>query len=42
VKQENIELSGICTSCHTDEFYSERKLGRPTGRFGALLSLRRR
>jgi len=36
----NIELSGICTSCDSDEFYSERKLGRPTGRFGAFLSLR--
>ncbi|MCJ7822480.1 MAG: peptidoglycan editing factor PgeF [Armatimonadetes bacterium] len=42
VKQENIELSGVCTSCHADEFYSERKLGRPTGRFGAFLSLRER
>jgi YfiH family protein len=42
VKQENTELSGICTSCHADEFYSERKLGRPTGRFGAFLSLRER
>lgn len=42
VKQESIELSGACTSCHADEFYSERKLGRPTGRFGAFLSLRER
>jgi YfiH family protein len=40
LRPENIELSGICTSCHSDEFYSERKLGRPTGRFGAFLSLR--
>ncbi len=36
----NIELSRICTACRSDEVYSERKLGRPTGRFGLFLSLR--
>lgn len=40
VKPDNIELSRICTACHSDEFYSERRLGRPTGRFAALISLR--
>jgi YfiH family protein len=37
---ENIECSGICNYCNTDEFYSDLKLGRPTGRFGAFASLR--
>jgi YfiH family protein len=41
VSVENIEPSGICTSCDSEEFYSDRKLGRPTGRFGAFISLRR-
>jgi len=34
-----IELSGICTACHADEFFSERRLGRPTGRFAAFVAL---
>ena len=38
--EENIELSGICTACHADEFFSERRLGRPTGRFAAFVALR--
>ncbi|MHB9026527.1 MAG: peptidoglycan editing factor PgeF [Armatimonadota bacterium] len=37
---EHIELSGICASCRAEEFFSERKLGRPTGRFSAYLCLR--
>ena len=37
---ENIECAGICNSCQSDEFYSDLKLGRPTGRFGAFASLR--
>ncbi len=40
VPDENIEPSGICTSCRSGEFYSERRLGRPTGRFGLFASLR--
>lgn len=39
VRAEHIELSGICTACRSHEFYSERKLGRPTGRFAALVTL---
>jgi YfiH family protein len=35
----NIEVAGICTSCRSEEFFSERRLGRPTGRFGAFLAL---
>ncbi|UCC68356.1 MAG: peptidoglycan editing factor PgeF [Armatimonadota bacterium] len=41
VLAKNIEPSGVCTSCDSAEFYSDRKLGRPTGRFGAFISLRR-
>lgn len=40
VRDEHIEASGICTSCRAEEFFSERKLGRPTGRLGALIALR--
>jgi YfiH family protein len=40
VSGDRIELSGICTSCNHDEFFSERKLGKPTGRFAALIALR--
>jgi hypothetical protein len=35
----NIEPSGVCTACTSEDFYSERRLGRPTGRFGICLSL---
>jgi copper oxidase (laccase) domain-containing protein len=35
-----IALAGIWAACHADEFYSERRLGRPTGRFGAFVGLR--
>jgi len=37
VPQANIALSGMCTACHTDEFYSYRAEGGRTGRFGALI-----
>lgn len=39
IKDENIELSNICTRCHTDEFFSYRGEGT-TGRFGAVIGLR--
>ena len=35
-----IESSGMCTCCHSDEFYSHRGEGGHTGRFGALIGLR--
>ncbi len=38
VKNENIAIAGICTSCHTDEFYSYRK-EKVTGRFGSVIGL---
>ena len=37
VKQ--IVMSGICTACHTDEWYSHRAENGLTGRFGALVML---
>lgn len=36
---EQIEVSGICTASHTDEFFSHRAEKGQTGRFGALLVL---
>lgn len=34
-----IELSGICTACHTEDWFSHRAEKGRTGRFGALISL---
>ena len=34
-----VELSGLCTACHVDEFFSHRKEGGRTGRLGALIGL---
>jgi polyphenol oxidase len=39
VREGNMEIAGICTSCHTDEFYSYRK-EKVTGRFGTVIGLR--
>lgn len=36
---ENIEVSGLCTACHTEEFFSHRAEGGRTGRFAALMTL---
>ncbi len=36
-----IEASGICTACHTDEWFSHRAEGGRTGRFGVLVMLDR-
>lgn len=40
VKSENITTAGLCTFDHTDQFYSARKEGFQTGRFGAFIMLR--
>ena len=42
VRAENIEVSGICTSCHNDIFYSYRARGDnpETGRFMNLIMLK--
>ena len=37
---EQIEDSGLCTACHTDEFFSHRAAGGHTGRFAVLVGLR--
>jgi YfiH family protein len=34
-----IEISEICTACHTDDWFSHRAEKGRTGRFGALISL---
>ncbi len=35
-----IEVAGICTASHTNEFYSHRAENGHTGRFGAVVALR--
>jgi len=40
VPAAQIESADLCTSCHAEEFFSERRLGRPTGRLGAVVCLR--
>jgi YfiH family protein len=37
---EQIEVAGICTLCHSDDFFSHRATGGLTGRFGGLIGLR--
>ena len=39
VRPDRIELSGICTRCHADEFFSHRASGGRTGRFALVLGL---
>jgi YfiH family protein len=38
LRKKNIEISGICTRCRTDLFYSYRGEGK-TGRFGTVVML---
>lgn len=40
VKEENIEVAGLCTFENPDLFFSERREG-PVGRFGAIIWIRR-
>lgn len=35
-----IEISGLCTACHPDDWYSHRAEKGKTGRFGALVALK--
>ncbi|MDY7039384.1 MAG: peptidoglycan editing factor PgeF [Chloroflexota bacterium] len=37
---ERVEVSGLCTACRTDEFYSHRAESGRTGRFGVVVGLR--
>jgi hypothetical protein len=34
-----IEVAGLCTACHTDDWYSHRAEKGQTGRFGAIIAL---
>jgi hypothetical protein len=36
---EQIELSGLCTACHLEDWYSHRAERGRTGRFGAIIAL---
>ncbi len=36
---ERIEMAGICTACHLDDWYSHRAERGNTGRFGAYIAL---
>lgn len=38
----HIEIAGICTACHVEDWYSHRAEKGSTGRFGAMLALRDR
>ncbi len=37
--EAGIECAALCTACRLDLFYSHRREGTPTGRFGALVAL---
>lgn len=37
---EQVEVAGLCTACHTDDWFSHRAEKGRTGRFGALIALR--
>jgi copper oxidase (laccase) domain-containing protein len=39
VPAAQVELSGACTRCQPDTFFSHRALGYPAGRFGAAIGL---
>jgi YfiH family protein len=40
VPAQHIEVAGICTQCHADEYFSHRANGgQPAGRFAALIRL---
>jgi YfiH family protein len=36
---QNVEVAGICTACHKDEWFSHRAENGKTGRFGAIITL---
>ena len=40
VRAANTEVSGICTKCDGDHWFSHRGQGAQTGRFGAMISIR--
>ena len=38
---EKIEVAGLCTACHLDDWFSHRAEKGKTGRFGALIALQK-
>lgn len=40
LRDDRIEVMGLCTACHPDLLFSHRALGSPCGRFGAAIALR--
>ena len=38
-RRVRIEVTGVCTRCHADEFFSYRASGGKTGRFALLVGL---
>lgn len=36
---DHVEVAGLCTACHTDDWFSHRAEQGKTGRFGALIAL---
>jgi YfiH family protein len=36
---DQVQISGVCTACHVDDWFSHRAEKGRTGRFGALMSL---
>ena len=39
VRQENIEIAGLCTKCHPELFYSHRRDGQARGSMAAFMQL---
>jgi YfiH family protein len=39
IPSENIEVSGLCTACHPEQFYSHRRDNGTTGRFSNIVML---
>lgn len=40
VKEENIAIAGVCTSCHDDLYFSHRKSNGKRGTLGAFMALK--
>lgn len=40
VPAENIEIGGVCTSCHVDRFFSHRREKGKSGRMAAVIGMR--
>ena len=36
---EQIQVSGLCTACHVEDWFSHRAENGKTGRFGAIMAL---